>query len=130
MVFLCRVWYNCYINKQEAKQLDKVLSRKLAIQRAQVEMLSYGLSYARYKEQLDILHELESGDYDATNKYHRLLDNIVKSPLYEIILEALLEDINESKLANKRQLEYDLNHAIENLRQTAKPITIDDFDNW
>lgn len=100
--------------------MDKVLSRKLAIQRAQVEMLSYGLSYARYKGQLDILHELESGDYDATNKYHRLLDNIVKSPLYEFELETLLEDINESKLTNRRQLEYDSNHAIDNLRQTPK----------
>lgn len=124
------MWYNCDINKQEAKQLDKVLSRKLTIQRAQVEMLSYGLNYARYKEQLDILHELESGEYDATNKYHRLLDKIVKSPLYDFELDTMLEDINESKLANKRQLEYDLNNAIDTLGQTPKPITVDDFDNW
>lgn len=112
--------------------MDKFLKRKIAIQQAQVEMLAYGLNEARYGEQLKILQEVESGEYDETNKYHRVLDKIVKSPLYEFELEAMLEDINESKMDNKQKLDYNISGTLDELLPSQKPmpITMDDFDNW
>lgn len=44
--------------------------------------------------------------------------------------ETRYEDNNKIKTNNRQKLENELNHVIENLKQTPKVITSDEFDNW